>query len=70
MMARCCATLFEVLRSGVTGRKSLGTAPKKLAQRWLESRSDEQLFRASVGNDPSLADLIKMVHLEAGYPVP
>jgi 60 kDa SS-A/Ro ribonucleoprotein len=52
----------QVLRSGVVGRKSLGSVPKKLAQRWLESRTDEQLFRASVGNDPSLADLIKMVH--------
>jgi 60 kDa SS-A/Ro ribonucleoprotein len=52
----------QVLRSGVTGRKSLGTVPKKLVQRWLESRTDEQLFRASVGNTPSLADLIKMVH--------
>jgi len=52
----------QVLRSGVVGRKSLGTVPKKLAQRWLESRTDEQLFRASVGNSPSLADLIKMVH--------
>jgi 60 kDa SS-A/Ro ribonucleoprotein len=58
----------QVLRSGVTGRKSLGTVPKKLAQRWLESRSDEQLFRASVGNDPSLADLIKMVHPKPGNP--
>jgi 60 kDa SS-A/Ro ribonucleoprotein len=56
----------QVLRSGVTGRKSLGTVPKKLAQRWLESRTDEQLFCASVGNDPSLADLIKMVHPKPG----
>jgi 60 kDa SS-A/Ro ribonucleoprotein len=52
----------QVLRSGVVGRKSLGTGPKKLVQRWLESRTDEQLFRASVGNAPSLADLVKMVH--------
>jgi 60 kDa SS-A/Ro ribonucleoprotein len=52
----------QVLRSGVVGRKSLGSVPKKLAQQWLESRTDEQLFRASVGNEPSLADLIKMVH--------
>ena len=52
----------QVLRSGTVGRKSLGSVPKKLARRWLESRTDEQLFRASVGNDPSLADLIKMVH--------
>jgi 60 kDa SS-A/Ro ribonucleoprotein len=56
----------QVLRSGVVGRKSLGTVPKKLAQRWLDSRTDEQLFRASVGNAPSLADLIKMVHPKPG----
>lgn len=52
----------QVLRSGAVGRKSLGTVPKKLVQRWLESRTDEQVFRASVGNAPSLADLVKMVH--------
>ncbi len=56
----------QVLRSGAVGRKSLGTAPKKLVQRWLESRTDEQLFRASVGNAPSLADLVKMVHPKPG----
>lgn len=56
----------QVLRSGVVGRKSLGTVPKKLAQRWLETRTDEQLFRASVGNAPSLADLVKMVHPKPG----
>lgn len=52
----------QILRSGRTGRKSLGTGPKKLIQRWLESRTDEQLFRDSVGNDPSLADVIRLVH--------
>jgi 60 kDa SS-A/Ro ribonucleoprotein len=52
----------QVLRSGAVGRKSLGTVPKKLVQRWLESRTDEQVFRASVGNTPSMADLVKMVH--------
>jgi 60 kDa SS-A/Ro ribonucleoprotein len=52
----------QILRSGIVGRKSLGTVPKKLVQRWLENRSDEALFKASVGQDPSLADVIKMVH--------
>ena len=52
----------QVMRSGVTGRKSLGTRPKKLIQTYLEGLSDEQLFRADVGNDPSLEDIIKMVH--------
>lgn len=52
----------QILRSGVTGRKSLGSRPKRLVLRWIERQSDDQLFRASIGNDPSLADVIKMVH--------
>lgn len=52
----------QIVRSGVVGRKSLGTLPKRLILQWLEGRSDEQLFVGSVGNDPSLADVIKMVH--------
>ncbi len=52
----------QILRSGATGRRSLGSAPKRLIQCWLDQRSDTALFRASVGNDPSLADIIKMVH--------
>jgi 60 kDa SS-A/Ro ribonucleoprotein len=52
----------QIMRSGVVGRKSLGTLPKRMVLQWLESHSDEQLFVASVGQDPSLADIIKMVH--------
>lgn len=52
----------QIMRSGVTGRKSLGTRPKRLVLAWLAARSDEQLFTASVGNDPSLADVLRMVH--------
>ncbi len=52
----------QIVRSGQIGRKSLGTAPKRLVQKWLASRTDEQLLAASVGNAPSLADVVKMVH--------
>jgi 60 kDa SS-A/Ro ribonucleoprotein len=52
----------QIVRSGVAGRKSLGSAPKRLVQRWFERRDDEQVFRAAVGQSPSLADVIKMVH--------
>lgn len=52
----------QIMRSGVVGRKSLGSLPKRLVRRWLESRSDDALFRASVGQDPSMADVLKMVH--------
>jgi 60 kDa SS-A/Ro ribonucleoprotein len=55
-------TFVQIVRSGVTGRRSLGSRPKRLVQRWLAARSDAQVFAASVGNAPSLADVIKMVH--------
>ena len=52
----------QIVRSGAVGRKSLGTGPKRLVRDWIQKRSDAAVFRASVGNDPSLADIIKMVH--------
>src|SRR5580658_4129436 len=52
----------QIMRSGTVGRKSLGTLPKRLVQAWFEKRTDEQVFRASVGNDPSVADVIRMIH--------
>lgn len=55
-------TFVQIMRSGVVARKSLGTLPKRMAAEWIQNRSDEQLFRGSIGNDPSLADVIRMVH--------
>ncbi len=52
----------QVMRSGAAGRKSLGTRPKKMVQAWLERLTTEQFLQAMVGNDPSLADVIRMVH--------
>ena len=52
----------QVMRSGAVGRKSLGTTSKRLVQRWLATHSDEEVFRASIGSTPSLADVVKMVH--------
>ncbi len=52
----------QILRSGVTGRKSLGSAPKRLVRQWLERAGERQLIDATVGNAPSLADVVKMVH--------
>jgi 60 kDa SS-A/Ro ribonucleoprotein len=52
----------QIIRSGVTGRKSLGSAPKRLVRQWLDYATDRQLIQASVGNAPSLADIVQMVH--------
>lgn len=56
----------QIMRSGVVGRKSLGSLPKRLVTEWIERRSDGALFGDSVGNSPSLADVIKMVHPKPG----
>src|SRR5215213_4149251 len=47
-------TFVQIMRSGAVGRKSLGTAPKRLILEWLESHGDEAIFKASVGQSPSL----------------
>ncbi|HEY1081126.1 MAG TPA: RNA-binding protein [Prosthecobacter sp.] len=60
--AKMLRNFVQILRSGVTGRKSLGSLPKRLVRKWFEGRSDEAIFRADVGQSPSVADVIKMVH--------
>jgi 60 kDa SS-A/Ro ribonucleoprotein len=52
----------QVMRSGQVWRKSLGTRPKALVANWLNSASVEAILKASVGQSPSLADVIKMMH--------
>lgn len=65
---RMLRNFVQIIRSGVVGRKSLGTLPKRLVLSWIESRDEAALFRASVGNDPSLADVVKMVHPKPSSP--
>ena len=65
---RMLRTFVQILRSGVVGRKSLGSLPKRKVLAWLEARSDMELVRASVGNSPSLADIVRMVHPKPATP--
>lgn len=66
--AKMLRNFVQILRSGVLGRKSLGSMPKALVRGWLGAKSDIGLFRASVGNQPSLSDVIKMVHPKPATP--
>jgi len=59
---RMLRNYVQILRSGVVGRKSLGSAPKRLVREWLASRDEDALFSSSVGQNPSLSDIVKMVH--------
>ncbi len=51
----------QIVRSGVTGRKSFGSAPKRALRTWFASRSPDVIFRQSIGQSPSMSDVIKMV---------
>jgi len=50
------------MRSGAVGRKSLGSLPKRLVREWFDTRKAEQIFKQSIGQSPSFADVLKMVH--------
>ena len=52
----------QIMRSGAVGRKSLGSLPKRLVREWFESRNAETIFKQSIGQSPSFADVLKMVH--------
>ena len=57
---RTLRTLVQFVRSGQFGRKSLSYALQRTVQRWLNSASVEKLLSASIGNDPSLRDVLRL----------
>lgn len=57
------ANFVQIIRSGAVGRKSFGTALKRIINNWLNSRDAAKLFETSVGvSSPSVTDIIKMTH--------
>src|SRR5271165_2434686 len=65
---RMLRTYVQILRSGVVGRKSLGTAPKRLVREWLTSRDEDALFSSSAGQNPSLSDIVRKIHPKPAGP--
>lgn len=59
---RMLRSFVQIMRSGQIGRRSLGTRPKRLVKTWLEQASMQSLMMAATGKDPSLADIVRMVH--------
>jgi 60 kDa SS-A/Ro ribonucleoprotein len=59
---RMLRSFVQIMRSGQVGRTSLGTRPKRLVLEWLERASIRDLMAAATGNDPSLADIVRVVH--------
>lgn len=57
---RVLRTLFQMIRSGQFGRTSLSSSLQRAFQRWLNEASVGKLLSASIGNDPSLRDVLRM----------
>ena len=57
---RILRTVFQMVRSGQFGRKGLSSSLKRAFQRWLNEASVPKLLSASIGNDPSLRDILRM----------
>ena len=57
---RVLRTVFQMVRSGQFGRKGLSSSLKRAFQRWFNEASTGQLLSASIGNDPSLRDVLRM----------
>jgi 60 kDa SS-A/Ro ribonucleoprotein len=57
---RVLRTLFQMIRSGQVGRKSLSYSLQRAYQRWLNEAGVGRLLAASIGNDPSLRDVLRL----------
>ena len=57
---RVLRTLFQMIRSGQFGRTSLSSSLQRAFQRWLNEASVGKLLSASIGNDPSLRDVLRL----------
>jgi 60 kDa SS-A/Ro ribonucleoprotein len=57
---RVLRTLFQMVRSGRFGRKSLSYALQRAFQHWLNDASVGTLLSASIGSDPSLRDVLRL----------
>lgn len=57
---RMLRNVFQMVRSGQFGRKGLSSSLQRAFQRWLNEVTVGTLLSASIGNDPSLRDVLRM----------
>ena len=57
---RVLRTVFQMVRSGQFGRKSLSSSLQRAYRRWLNAASVGKLLSASIGHDPSLRDVLRL----------
>ncbi len=56
---RVLRTVFQLIRSGQFGRTSLSSSSQRAFQRWLNEASVSKLLSESIGNDPSVCDILR-----------
>lgn len=64
--AKMVKNFVQIVRSGQMGRKSLGTFGKRLVAGWFDSHNAHAIFRGTVGQSPSLVDVMKLAHPKSG----
>lgn len=57
---RMLRTMLQMVRSGRFGRKGLSASLQRAFQRWLNHASVGKLLTASIGNNPSLRDVLRL----------
>ena len=57
---RMLRTMFQMVRSGQFGRRGLSSSLKRAFQRWFNEASVQKLLSASIGNNPSLRDILRL----------
>jgi 60 kDa SS-A/Ro ribonucleoprotein len=57
---RMLRTLLQMVRSGKFGRKGLSASLQRAFQRWLNRADAGRLLTASIGNNPSLRDVLRL----------
>jgi 60 kDa SS-A/Ro ribonucleoprotein len=58
---RMLRNFVQIVRSGVTGRKSFGSRPRLLIENYLNARAPMALLRDSIGEEPSLSYIIRTI---------
>jgi 60 kDa SS-A/Ro ribonucleoprotein len=57
---RMLRTLFQLIRSGRFGRRSLSATLQRAFQRWFNGAGIQRIMAAMIGNDPSLRDVLRL----------
>lgn len=58
---RMLRNFFQMTRSGLFGRRSFNGQTQRLMQSWFRNRTADQVFENSVGSDPSMKDVLRLV---------